>query len=389
MPSLESSDQPIITSAIGPICIIHEKTVARLYRAEGSGWGFTGIVGAACILTDPTKAAHFIKIVDLTSQKVVFSQELYENFAYSAPTSFFHTFETDQFVAGLSFADEGESGNFQKKVEFCRSNPLSAPPGKSNATTPAGGSSKPKDKKKDKKPGFFKKLFGGKDAKSSPANFTLSDPKGFKHVSHAGWNADQGIFEINNIPPEWKQLFQTVGIKENELTDKRMAPVIYNELMGGAAPPPPPPGPGAPKMGTAPPPPPPGPSGGGMSVAAPPPPPPPPGPPGPGMGGAPKPPPSPRPPVAPPPQQYQEEAYGEEYQEEVPSSNSFASQIQKGIALKKVEKTGGDSDEINPNDFDLQARLRSKIEALRAAMGEGDDDFHQQQGGSDDWSDDE
>jgi hypothetical protein len=159
-------------------------------------------------------------------------------------------------------------------------------------------------------------------------------------VSHAGWNADQGIFEvstsvlsyisnlrslsnedlaslsfivfssgywrdktfneaggpitkirniqINNIPAEWKQLFQTVGIKENELTDKRMAPVIYNELMGGAAPPPPP-GPGAssgaPKMGTAPPPPPQTPGGGGMGAAAPPPPPPPP--PGPGMGGAP------------------------------------------------------------------------------------------------------
>jgi Wiskott-Aldrich syndrome protein len=345
-------------------------------------------------LTDPTKAAHFIKIVDLTSQKVVFSQELYENFIYSSPTSFFHTFETDQFVAGLSFADEGESGNFQKKVEFCRSNPLSAPPGKSTST-PAGGSSKGKDKKKDKKPGFFKKLFGGKESKSSPSNFTLSDPRGFKHVSHAGWNADQGIFEINNIPAEWKQLFQTVGIKENELTDKRMAPVIYNELMGGAAPPPPP-GPGAssgaPKMGTAPPPPPPTPGGGGMGAAAPPPPPPPP--PGPGMGGAPKPPPSPRPP-APPQQQYQEEYYGEEYQEEyqeetVPTSNSFASQIQKGIALKKVDKPADSGGEVNPNDFDLQARLRSKIEALRAAMGEGDDDFTQQQGGGgDDWSDDE
>lgn len=95
--------------------------------------------------------------------------------------------------------------------------------------------------------------------------------------------------QINNIPAEWKQLFQTVGIKENELTDKRMAPVIYNELMGGAAPPPPP-GPGAnsgapKKMGTAPPPPPNPNGGGGMSAAAPPPPPPPP--PGPGMGGAP------------------------------------------------------------------------------------------------------
>jgi hypothetical protein len=58
--------------------------------------------------------------------------------------------------------------------------------------------------------------------------------------------------------------------------------------------------------------------------------------------------------------------------------------------LKKVDKPADSGGEVNPNDFDLQARLRSKIEALRAAMGEGDDDFTQQQGGGgDDWSDDE
>jgi Wiskott-Aldrich syndrome protein len=51
---------------------------------------------------------------------VVFSQELYENFSYQTPTPFFHTFETDTFVAGLSWADESEALSFSKKVEVCR-----------------------------------------------------------------------------------------------------------------------------------------------------------------------------------------------------------------------------------------------------------------------------
>lgn len=52
--------------------------------------------------------------------KVVFSQEMYENFIYQASTPFFHTFETDTFVAGISWADESEGTAFLKKVESCK-----------------------------------------------------------------------------------------------------------------------------------------------------------------------------------------------------------------------------------------------------------------------------
>eukprot|EP01129_Flabellula_baltica_P000230 TRINITY_DN10270_c0_g1_i1.p1 TRINITY_DN10270_c0_g1~~TRINITY_DN10270_c0_g1_i1.p1 ORF type:complete len:513 (-),score=152.64 TRINITY_DN10270_c0_g1_i1:90-1628(-) len=118
----------------------------------------------------------------------------------------------------------------------------------------------------------------------------VSGPSDFKQVSHIGWSADGG-FDINNIPPEWKKIFKTVGIskkrlQENpDLADQVLG--IMNEADPGAGStvnnnaPPPPPTPstsGSVTVNTSAPPPPPMPSG--VSVVnpgiAPPPPPPPP-----------------------------------------------------------------------------------------------------------------
>jgi hypothetical protein len=51
---------------------------------------------------------------------MVFQQEFYENFIYSSPKPWFHAFECDELVAGLSFADESESVAFFRAVASCR-----------------------------------------------------------------------------------------------------------------------------------------------------------------------------------------------------------------------------------------------------------------------------
>lgn len=79
----------------------------------------------------------------------------------------------------------------------------------------------PKDKKK-KKDGasFFDKfnLFGNKKEVSEEdrRNIKVSGPTGYSHVSHIGWTAGQG-FELRNIPPEWRGIFQKAGVKDEEL----------------------------------------------------------------------------------------------------------------------------------------------------------------------------
>jgi len=46
----------------------------------------------------------------------------------------------------------------------------------------------------------------------------VGKPTDFKQVSHIGWSNDGG-FDIKNIPPEWKQIFQKAGIKKKDLED--------------------------------------------------------------------------------------------------------------------------------------------------------------------------
>jgi len=45
---------------------------------------------------------------------------------------------------------------------------------------------------------------------------SVGKPTDFKQVSHIGWSNDGG-FDIQNIPGEWKQIFQKAGIKRKDL----------------------------------------------------------------------------------------------------------------------------------------------------------------------------
>ncbi|XP_072234030.1 WASP like actin nucleation promoting factor b isoform X3 [Leuresthes tenuis] len=149
----------------------------------------------------------------------------------------------------------------------------------------------------------------------------IGTPSNFQHIGHVGWDPNTG-FDLNNLDPDLKNLFDMCGISEAQLKDKETSKVIYDfiEKKGGVeavknelrrqAPPPPPsrggPPPPPPHHGSAPPPPPP-PSRGGRSAPPPPPPsrapvsaPPPPPPSRPGMSAPPPPPPS-RGPLPPPP----------------------------------------------------------------------------------------
>ncbi|XP_026002461.1 neural Wiskott-Aldrich syndrome protein-like isoform X3 [Astatotilapia calliptera] len=244
-----------------------------------------------------------------------------------------------------------------------------------------------------------KKVKGGKKKRLTKAD--IGTPSNFQHIGHVGWDPNTG-FDLNNLDPELKNLFDMCGISEAQLKDKETSKVIYDfiEKNGGVdavkdelrkqAPPPPPPSRGGPPPppphhGSAPPPPPPPargrgappppppsrapvsapppppPSRPGISAPPPPPPsrgplppppppvhaslpvaPPPPPPPPPSSGaGAPPPPPPPPPPPGPPPPAppLATEANGGD--SSLPTSgnkSALLSQIREGTQLKKVEQ---------------------------------------------------
>ncbi|KAI7811895.1 neural Wiskott-Aldrich syndrome protein [Triplophysa rosa] len=227
----------------------------------------------------------------------------------------------------------------------------------------------------------------GKRKKLTKAD--IGTPSNFQHIGHVGWDPNTG-FDLNNLDPELKNLFDMCGISEAQLKDKETSKVIYdfiekkggveavkNELRrqapppppsrGGPPPPPPPhtsgpPPPPPPVRGrgappppppsraptTAPPPPPPS----RPSMGAPPPPPPsrghppppppspasmPPPPPPPSGGGAPPPPPPPPPPGPPPPPDM-DGGHSEPVPSPMGGKSALLDQIRGGTQLKKVEQ---------------------------------------------------
>jgi len=404
---IDKTEFMTIMGALGDAVMIGAG-VARLYKGQKNKWTYTRIMGAVCFCEQA--GAVYFKIVDLKSGKCTWEQELYENFEYNKTASFFHTFEINDCVAGFSFADEDEANKFyqvvQSKIPRAGGSRNTAPP---RQPIQREDSAKDMTKKKKEKSansstgGFLSGLFGTK----KEAEVSISGPENFRHESHIGWDPEHG-FEIRNIPPQWRKLFQAAGIKKSDLKDaetvkfvmdtisQNLPPGTAPPMMGGAPPAPPKrtgPAPTAPTTrgppapttrGLAPPPP----SRGGGGGAAPPPPPPPPGP---GGLGAPQAPSTRGGPVAPAPAY--EESY-ETYEEDDNGGGGDArggllAQIREGKSLKKAEERDSELPELDQQTSDNLATILASAMAarrvdmkLKPAPGE-----EGEEGDEDGWSD--
>ena len=69
-----------------------------------------------CFVKDNLKRSYYIRVFDMDRQALVFDQEIYNQFKYKSPRSYFHTFEGDDAQIGLNFADEGEADIFRQTV---------------------------------------------------------------------------------------------------------------------------------------------------------------------------------------------------------------------------------------------------------------------------------
>lgn len=246
MVTLSDQEKNQVSFVHGSSCDILSTTVARLYDGKSGYWEFTGAVGAVSVISDRVGKVNHIKIVDLRTTRCVFEQELYDGFDYQKPRDFFHTFEGDSQVFGLSFADISEAAEFYQQVLNCKSGVSRA--AAANISTAklqsqTSSQSLKKEEPKKKKSGFFGKFFGGGEEE----NMEISSPTSFQHKSHIGWDPEKG-FDIRDIPADWRKLFQSAGIKKSDLKDaetaKQLVSIIgQHQASEGAskAPPPPPP----------------------------------------------------------------------------------------------------------------------------------------------------
>jgi hypothetical protein len=97
----------------------------KLYQSSNGSWKE---VCTGCAVSVTEKTSHYIKIVGMAMTSVLFTQELYHNFGYEKPKSFFHTFEMDEAVAGLSFASDSEAQTFFSEVSKMKIEMTPRPP---------------------------------------------------------------------------------------------------------------------------------------------------------------------------------------------------------------------------------------------------------------------
>ncbi|KAH6646995.1 hypothetical protein BKA67DRAFT_663353 [Truncatella angustata] len=261
---------------------IHAVAVARLYVAypNKSKWTYTGLQGAIVLANDLVGHTYWLKLVDISpaSRGVVWDQEIFDTWQYNQDRTFFHTFELEECLAGLSFVDEKEAKQFKKKMDEREKNAS-----KATKNTPFGGHSQPV-----KSGGLFGSLFGGHRHSSAPT--PPESPRGNAlpppppaPASHsrspsAGLNglhkppAGRSEFAtLEAYDPDWRDNFGNFlteqGLTDDFIKDNQEFIVDFLKEQGDAVPkasalppPPPPPAPvnGSGAHGRAPPPPPPG-----------------------------------------------------------------------------------------------------------------------------------
>lgn len=154
MPSILSDDDKQTVKRTVPKASnkIHAVAVAKLYIAHPAHrgrWVYTGLQGAAVLANDLVGNTYFIKMVDVSpsNRGVIWDQEIYDTFQYNQDRTFFHSFELEDCMAGLSFADEKEAKQFKKKVDEREKNAHKATKSKPFASGPTqtahGGQQQP------------------------------------------------------------------------------------------------------------------------------------------------------------------------------------------------------------------------------------------------------
>uniref|UniRef100_A0A8C4R5B2 Wiskott-Aldrich syndrome protein n=1 Tax=Eptatretus burgeri TaxID=7764 RepID=A0A8C4R5B2_EPTBU len=184
--------------------------------------------GVACFVKDNPQRSYYIRIYNEAAK--IWEQEMYNQFCYITPRPYFHTFEANDYQAGLSFADDQEAASFfaiiQEKMQVRqqRKQGLEKRPDGINVSLFIDHQHSPMMSLT-----FFSiychiiylikfKLTGfNAHAKGSP----------IKHDTKCVIACDE---QTNTMDPHLKSLFDMVGISETQLQDESTSKLIYDVI---------------------------------------------------------------------------------------------------------------------------------------------------------------
>ncbi|KAJ1335878.1 neural Wiskott-Aldrich syndrome protein [Microdochium nivale] len=270
MPSILSEEDKETVKRVVPKQTnkIQAVAVAKLYIAypDRAKWNYTGLQGAVVLSNDLVGNTYWLKLVDVSpaGRGVIWDQEIYDTWNYNQDRTFFHSFETEDCLAGLSFVDEKEAKQFKKKMDEREKNAS-----KATRNTPFGGTSQASGAGHKS---FFGGIFGGHKHASAPtppesprnsippvqthARTPSASANGFAKSS----SSSPEFAELEAYDPDWRDNFGNFlceqGLTDDFIRENQGFIVEFLEQQGGApsaappsaangassrAPPPPPP----------------------------------------------------------------------------------------------------------------------------------------------------
>ncbi|KAI0996083.1 hypothetical protein K3495_g12097 [Podosphaera aphanis] len=213
MPSILTDEDKEIVKRLVPKASnkIQAVAIAKLYVAfpNRNKWNFTGLQGAVVLANDLIGNTFWLKLVDMSPQNygVIWDQEIYDTWSYNQDRTFFHTFEIEDCLAGLSFVDEKEAKNFLKKMNDREKNAS-----KATKANPFGGAA-PQAVGSGFRHGILGGFFGGHRHSSTPIqptppespSFVLSPTQNSRN-SASSPNLEKSEFAaLDAIDPSWKE----------------------------------------------------------------------------------------------------------------------------------------------------------------------------------------
>ncbi|KAF2351880.1 WH1/EVH1 domain [Trinorchestia longiramus] len=111
---LSDEENQALGKLVGNRVSILAAAVVQVYKTEAPNHNTWHRLhcGVATFSKDNFRRSHYIQVYDIVNGERLFEQELYSNIVYHNSLPFFHQFQGENAVIGLSFADESEADAF-------------------------------------------------------------------------------------------------------------------------------------------------------------------------------------------------------------------------------------------------------------------------------------
>ncbi|XP_046409601.1 neural Wiskott-Aldrich syndrome protein-like [Neodiprion fabricii] len=266
---LSKEENQEVFKLIGNRCQCLAAGVIQLYVTESPShrdW-IKRDTGVITLIKDNPRRSYFFRLYCLRRNAMLWEHEVYNSMDYKAPMSHFHTFEGEDSMTAFNFASETdaiilrsiilEKLNAKRQRRQERKSRINADshhsltlPKKSHSNTSAvgfstgsstdisNGSSSSTTVNRSVSSSSMYKAKNHKQDKDPKRRLTKADigsPSNFRHVAHMGWNVNSKGLELESVDPQLKQFFDTAGVSDDQLRDRKTREFIYDfiECHGG------------------------------------------------------------------------------------------------------------------------------------------------------------